>query len=676
VYHGLALVYTRLAMMKDSQAATLDHEEAARIFTLEGHRTQARYTGFLENQAHNDYWQLAIGYWAVVLSDDTYWKAWGARRSAIYRESVTAEQIRELVMSTIPRLLRTYHDEQVHTGSRFTAHHRFYASIIEHEIEVTQAMRYVIRMAAHQKGIALPDYISQFMSPLLMKEYGYGEQAQQVVQRLEDASLSPYEMELLRSAFSPLSDIKALVSIHEYDMALGALRTYLAEQKYSSMHGALRQELARVLELATAQQLDRETWDTALQLAREGQRVQPENREFHHLAVRAVIGQATRLFREEQYMDAIGELEAVRSGLSYRHVDLDTLLSETYTEWGYEAGRDGDHDTVIHRLTKALQMLPANTRAQSGLHIAYYQRAMSKGQNGEYYAALEDAEAALYYHEEDAETLVLMATLHRLIASDLDEAKNYTQADPHWENAIDCAARQLDIDSTQESLHFLVEVGISRVLSFYASGRYTAAIELAEKLIATPYEPSAFKINLRELIAELYRDRAIGRAQDSEYHVALQDAQVAFQYYEHAGTLVLIARLHRSIAIDLDEAGHFKQADPHWRTAIDCAARQLDMVNTQESLHVLVEVGISRVLSLYQSKAYADAIDLAERLVTMPYEPSAFTVDLRALLSEMCTNYGAQIYNHGYQQQGVQLMRKALEYDPTNQVARKNLSLM
>ncbi len=543
LYHSLALIYMRLAVTKDRASFALGSEQTEAVSPTQGQRTPAKYTGFLENQAHNDYWQLAIGYWAVALSDDAYWQAWCARRSTVYGETVSTEQIYNLVTDAVPGLLRAYHEEQCHLDSPVTTHHRFYTSLIAREIESTRAMRYLIRQTSGQQVADIPDSIRHFISPLLIKEYGYIEHARALIIRMEGRHISPYELGLVRSAFSPVADAQALVGIKAYDMALQILRTYLSNPKYVPMQSELTSELCHTLELAVAQHLDLEQWETALHLAREGQRLQPRHHEFQQLAIKAVTGMANAYVRKGMFNEAIRELKKVRVGQRQSDANLDTLLSEIYVEWGYEAANDDDFDNVIHRLGKALSVLPSNTRAITSLKDAYYHR-------------------------------------------------------------------------------------------------------------------------------------AIGKAQASKYVAALEDAELALKYGEDAKTLVLLARLCRSIAVRFEEKKAFKPSHSHWDAAAKYAMRQLELADTQESLAFFVEISVSRVLSLYSQDNNSAAIDLAERLIKIAPDKSLYDIDIEKLLSEMYTNYGASLYNSGHKQQGYQLMRKALQYDPQNEVARQNMSIM
>lgn len=538
VAHALALVCTRFAVLKDQQAA---ESGAARAFSERS--GQARDGAFLAEQAHNATWKLAIGYWAVALSNDTYWQDWCARRATVYGEAVATEQTHELVTRTIPSALRAYHEEQFHRGGPFALHHRFYAALLEPEIEVTRAMRYLLRKHAIWGSFAVPDKIGRLISPLLIKEHGYGAQACTFVGQIANLQLSPYELDLVRSAFSPVADAVALIGIEEYDLALQLLRDHLANPEHASLRAELTALLRSTLERAITRQIELEQWQDALQLADEAQQLQPGSVEFQGLAVQAAMGLATHLYSAGNMPEAVRGLERMRARLRQSDAELDNLLSELYFEWGIKAGQDEDIDTLIQRLGKALAILPSNARAREQLNVAYYQRAIKKGQAGRYRAGLEDAEMALKYGE-DAETVALLARLRRAIAAELDQQKNARQSQPHWDAALEYARRQLELADSRESLELFVEIHVARVLGFYR-----------------------------------YDD-------------------------------------------------------------------------------------------------YSNAIDLAEWLLEAVPDPSLYNLDMDEFLSEMYTNYGARVYNSGDRRQGAQLMRKALQYDPNNQVARQNLSRM
>ena len=59
IYHDLALVYTRLALLKDDMAVSTKGDGKSVAFSIENQRTPTNIPVF-QDQAHNDYWLLAI----------------------------------------------------------------------------------------------------------------------------------------------------------------------------------------------------------------------------------------------------------------------------------------------------------------------------------------------------------------------------------------------------------------------------------------------------------------------------------------------------------------------------------------------------------------------------------------------------------------------------------------
>ncbi len=504
VYHNLAMAYTRLAIVEDNKTASFRDEKSALLFTSENHRTPAKYTSFLQNEAHNYYWLLAIGYWAVALSDEDYWITWAEQRSSVYAETISIDRIRELIQQTIPRLLREYHEEKVLSQNAFTKHHRFYESIIEHEIEQTHALRYLIRLAKRQQ-FALPSGLTQFISPLLVKEHGYGSQARDVIQNLDGLNLSPYEGELIRSAFSPLSDVKALVSLKEYDLALLTLRDLLASSKHAALQSDLHQELRQVLKLATQQQIELENWEKALNLATEAKSMQPPSNEFETLQVRAVIGLANKYIREENVPQAIRALERVRKDLKQPQSELDTLLCEASVEWGWEAAQEDDMESAQARFEQALEVEKTNTRAREGLAALYHDKAYDDLQAGRLSLALTRAEKALNYADKPMTRRLLAIILHDLGVQFADTKA--TTARDYFKRAYKHAQKQWGQEPNEKNLYFYFEMGSAYVLCLYSQKTYAEAINVGEDLLQWRIDHSATHIHLPKLISAVYTDQ-------------------------------------------------------------------------------------------------------------------------------------------------------------------------
>lgn len=508
IYHDLALVYTRLALLKDDMAVSTKGDGKSVAFSIENQRTPTQYTGFLQDQAHNDYWLLAIGCWAVVLSDEAYWGKWVTQRGQIYGETPGADQVLGLIEQTLPRMLREYHEEKALKDGELSNHHRYYASIIEREIELTRAMRYLIRVAERQQ-LVLPESFVQFVSPLLLKEYGYSHQAREVISNTDSLNLSPYEADLLREAFSPLAEVKALTSIQDYEMALSALRSLMDNPRHADRRKEYQQELHKLLELAARQRLEREDWEKTLRLVVEANGLQPGNAQIEKLQVQAAIGLANSKIKSKDYDEAIRVLENVRSGAKQRYAELDTLLAESYVEWGREALHHDDLNEAQVRFEQALKIDKSNARAKQNLAGVYHDKALEELRADQLTRALATAEKALGYADVTFVNKLLAMILHDLGVQAVQS--NSRSGRNHFERAFNHAQKYWEQDHSEDSLHFYVEIGTAYVLCLYNEDAYLTAIKVGEELLQWRIDHSSTSINLPKLMSAVYTNHGAKR---------------------------------------------------------------------------------------------------------------------------------------------------------------------
>lgn len=495
VHHNLALVYTKMAIERDAEA-------------------------YAEHKAPNgiDYWARAIGHWAVVLSDDEYWEHWRKQRGQIYGFEIELQQIRELEQRSIPRLIQRYHASK-ETGP-LQNRHCYYGAIIDHEIELAAAMRYVVH-AAEQQQVKLPAPVRRLLSPLLLKEYGKEAAGRKVVKALVNLKLSHYEAQLIRQAFSPMSDIKALVEAEQYQMALDKLRV-LGQKKRrdKAQRNEIRREMARTLELYARELVNSERWGDAISVAREGFDLQPLNTELEQLLVDALVGWANQKIQEEAYEDAVQELEHTRSDLQNQHAELSITLGEVLARWGIEAHEDDDTETALKRYEKALVLDSSNLRARNGAARIYHNRALVKVQNEQLEEAAQDALRAMKYTEDPA-TANLLAMIYR------DLAIKYSAQD-NWHAALDHAQKAFEYGQTQEYLTFLVATNHDYAIYLAQSNQYGEAIKRLEAAINLPYDRSA--LNVEGLLSNLYTDLGAGLYNTGYVADAVSCWQKALEY--------------------------------------------------------------------------------------------------------------------------------------------------
>lgn len=529
IYHALATIYTQLAIAKDRKAEDYEGDDPQAAFSIDGHRTQSEYTGILEDQPHNDYWQLAVGYWAVALTDEEYWKGWAERRGGIYRETILSIQLRELTHQTIPQMLRRYHEEEIHKGSIFATHHRYYVAILNREIELTTAMRYLLR-SAQQKPFTFGLAPRLFISPLLMKEYGHEAQGVDIVGQISKLRLSPYEVNLLQKAFSPLSDVEALISINEYDLALHTLHKMLENNKYKHLSDEILEELCRVLDLSAHQAIELEKWDQAIALATEGLERCPLSEQFEILTASALVGWANQKIRDENYAEATKKLEAARLTLKHQHTDLLNLLSEAYVEWGGEAIQDDDTETAIVRFEKALSVYPSNDRAKEQLNIVYHNSALSHARRGRYTNALIDVNKALDYTPDDLQTTQLKVQLHYDAAQNAEKSKDIAAARRYWTIALETARRCWTLEQSHDVLKLGVSIKHDYMLFLVRSNSFTEAVAIGEELLQADYDRSVLDVNMAKILSAIYGDYGAYLYNTGNQWLAKQMTQKALKY--------------------------------------------------------------------------------------------------------------------------------------------------
>ncbi len=497
-YHGLALVYTQFALKKDARVNAYEGDDPESVFRMNDHRTPAVYMGILEDQPHNDFWQLAIGYWAVALTDDEFWQTWRDQRSTIYGEDIDEADIAELRQLRILKMLSEHHQEQIHTGSPFTSHHRFYNAIAKREIESTNAVRYLLRTSQRQ-NFSLPHEFENYISPLLMREYGYEEKGQHIVDKLVQFKLSPYEAQQIRSAFSPLSDIRALIDLREFDMAFTALRQLVDGESDNDIRTEAEQELAHVLELAIPEYIENERWQTAQELMAEAKRLQPLNERFRHLNVQVVLGSARQHFVRRDYQKAVDQLEALKGTQSADNDDVSALLGEAYQEWASEAVHEEDDlELARQRLENAHAILPNDQRISNSLGAVHHDLASRQLNADNLQGAYTQINKALGYLR-DPQILTLAAIIFHDLARQNDRSDLSRKS-------YDTAHERFQLTPDDDSLRFFVELGINHAAFLWTEKRFSEAIEVAESLLQWRVDFSSFNINIYKMLSGIYTD--------------------------------------------------------------------------------------------------------------------------------------------------------------------------
>ena len=144
LHHELALVYTRRAVAQDTNTS---------------------------KNSRLDYWELALGHWAVTLTSAKYWRLWAKERERIYGNwTISDGVVDQLRKEDIPALLKNYLQEKEETFSPALAtRFSFYHALVDQEIYNTKAVRQLIKLA-DEGDYELPKEIYAWISPTLIRQ--------------------------------------------------------------------------------------------------------------------------------------------------------------------------------------------------------------------------------------------------------------------------------------------------------------------------------------------------------------------------------------------------------------------------------------------------------------------------------------------------------------------------
>jgi len=608
VHHNLALVYTKMAVAEDT-GRNIDYEAS---------------NGF-------DYWPRAIGHWAVVLSDDEYWERWREQRSRVYGTEVKQQEIQELRQRSIPELIRKYYDEQ--QVSRGTGplrnRYRYFGAMVDHEIELTTAMRCIVR-AAERQQVELPDPVRWLLSPLLLKEYNEETAGRQTVQLLTNLRVSHYEAQLVRQAFSPLSDIEALVEAGQYRMALDKLHTLERETGQDEMQWSeIQRKIAHTLGLYTRELVSNGQWDDAINASMEGIRLQPLNTELRQLLVEASVGWANWKMQEQAYELAVQQL---RQTLCILHV----LNKGTVEGAEIKSGIEYLFRADLNRATEdEFNSIPGIGSVLARRILEYRDR------HGSFTSLAELAEVDGIGPELCKRLTSYLMVPEALCPSVVESLPEET-------------AMEIKTILSEALAHWGIEA--------HENDEPETALKRYEEALAFDQE----NVNARRGAAVVYHGRALAKAQEGQLEPAAQDALLAMKYEEDQVTANLLAMIYRELAVKYSERGN-------WSTTLDCAQKALKYGQTQEYQTFLVAVFCDYAVHLARHNQYGEAIKRLEAAINLPYDRGALNVE--RLLSGLYTDLGVGLYNTGHVADAVSCWRRAIECDSGNDVARRNLGL-
>lgn len=504
LHHNLAIVYTKMAIDADTVTSVQsDHSNEV------------------------DHWIRAIGHWAVVLSDSDYWSRWKEQRGQVY--SIPVEILRgEEIRQKVPELIKKYHDEQASKApSASRERHSYYAALIDYEIEVTSAMRYLVRASQRHQN-ALPNSVYRLLSPVLLKEYGGKNIGRKIIRKLNQMVLSPHETQLLEQAFSPLADVYALKAGQQYQMALKRLQSLHQDDKQDGVD--LRQVEQKLLKLYTRKLINKGRWEEALINARRGINLQPVNKEMRQLLVDASVGWAEWQIQQEAYEAPVQEIRCL-----LRILDV---LQENNRE--PEVIRAQIEDWVRPNLNEVNEEVLASI---PGVGLVLAERIVASRKNEGVFTSLEDLIRVEGVGKETASQITAHFVIPQPIPrSKLEEMEGWLPAKVKATTSEALALARLDQWDSEEQC--FDREALEREIEY-----------LERALILDPDNPRA-----RAGAAAIYHDLAVDCVERNDWVLASEYAERAFEYGQRPEYLNLLAVTNHDYAIHLAQQNRYDEA--------------------------------------------------------------------------------------------------------------------
>ena len=331
-HHNLAILYTRWAMEQDEKNSI----ESSIL-----------------------YWKRAIGHWAVVLSDNYYWISWMKQNNHVYENENEKSAINNLIDIQLPDLLRTYFSERENQVSPVQAdNYHYFSVLLEQELDTLLVVR---RMVKQVKNNSLPEAVSRWLSPVLVKEYAGEEIGKQLIKNLRRYKLSATETKQIELAYSYLYVIHLMALSGQYELALKELQDREQKRGIDKIDRArATEEKAFVMESFIHDLMKRSHWDEALKRALENWQFQPGHNKAEKLYLEVSLEWAKKRVQVHDYENAVNQLRRLRKRISEVSLELDDQLAEALTSWGWEALEEKQVSQAQDRFKEALGLDSAN----------------------------------------------------------------------------------------------------------------------------------------------------------------------------------------------------------------------------------------------------------------------------------------------------------------------------
>ena len=353
------------------------------------HRLAIFYTRWALEQAEQPVnpkklspWEAAIGHWAVVLTDKTYWREWKAVRSAAYEDGLDEVNMGEVILGRIPDLFQAFFNERESFGDEAQAdtYHR-YAVLVDQELDAVEASRRLMN-AILKTGSVVNKSLACWISPLLTMAHSNRRVIKVIKSTLDEVKLSKEDDYLLKIAFSPLWQVHVIGAGGMCQQALDLLDEIESDPNLAVDHRQMQAERAQVLEYHARSLIKAARWKEAKQAAEQLKKLVGKQRVGEMLYAEAHVGLVKEhMQKEDRSLEKIVQsLKEAKKSLSGTLPELDALLLEALTLWGNEALKENNIYAAQLHFQEALTIASGNLEAKEGMAQCYLMQAYQASQ--------------------------------------------------------------------------------------------------------------------------------------------------------------------------------------------------------------------------------------------------------------------------------------------------------
>lgn len=433
-----------IAIWEQIQVKELTNYRLAHQLAIVHHRQAIELEEAGQLKAADPHWRKAIANWVVVMQADAFWEIWITRRQTVYGGvAIESKEVADLRQKGLrERLEQIHRDFQMNNPSQ-TERHKTYRLLLALEQKTAQAMRETAEiLTRHHKPVPLPIYAGPEMLTHL-KLLSAAKTMATTAQKLDAKAQAPQNLALYLSSLGRLG---VLVEEKQTSQAISELKAVLQREPANSTARtllvlALKQEgeghaaqnaeeaIATWIEVLTYEPRNQEIKtliaDTCIQKAREFQKTEEldsairlltmalksvtNHREMQQQLAITLNLRGVQRTRQKLWDSAIADFEEA-ARLDPQNQQVQKNLAETRKNKQMNVLlpilvhlQMGNYDRGIAEATAVLQRDPGNAEASKLLGQLHQQRAVSRGNQGQWREAVDDLQHALQYQPHNSQ---------------------------------------------------------------------------------------------------------------------------------------------------------------------------------------------------------------------------------------------------------------------------------